>query len=56
VRFAMTTGPTARRLRDVDDDMKARVRAALVARFGSLVRGNRIALRGSVWVVTATRS
>lgn len=55
-RFAMTTGPTARRLRDADDDTKARVRVALEARLRPFVRGERIALRGSVWVVSATRS
>ncbi|MGD0676064.1 MAG: class I SAM-dependent methyltransferase [Polyangiaceae bacterium] len=52
VRFAMTTGPTARRLKDVDDVTKAEVGAALATRLRPLVSGTRVALRGGVWLVT----
>jgi SAM-dependent methyltransferase len=53
VHFAMTTGPTARLIRDVSDEAKERVRAALETALPPFNRHGRVALGGAVWVVTA---
>ncbi len=53
VHFAMTTGPTARLLRDAGDPVKERVRAAVERTLEPFVRADRIALGGAVWVVHA---
>lgn len=55
VRFAMTTGPSAARLREADDVTKARVSEALARRLAPFVASDRVALRGAVWLATATR-
>jgi SAM-dependent methyltransferase len=55
VRFVMSTGPTARRLRDADADAKARASDVLSRRLQPRVAANRVTLRGAVWIVTATR-
>ncbi|HXX69903.1 MAG TPA: class I SAM-dependent methyltransferase [Polyangiaceae bacterium] len=55
VRFVMATGPAARRLRDADDDTRARVGAALAERLRAYAGDCRVALRGAVWIVTAIR-
>jgi hypothetical protein len=53
VAFAMTAGPTARMLRDVGDDVLARVRRELEAALRPRLQGNRIALGGATWTVHA---
>ncbi len=53
VHFAMTSGPTARLLRDASDAEKERVRAALATTLGPFTRNNRTALGGAVWIVRA---
>lgn len=55
VRFVTTTGPAARRLRDADDETKTRAAGALGDRLRAFASEDRIALRGAVWIVTATR-
>jgi SAM-dependent methyltransferase len=54
VHFAMTTGPTARAIRDAGEAAANRVREALSSRFEPLVRDGRVALGGAVWMVRAT--
>jgi SAM-dependent methyltransferase len=53
VAFAMSAGPTARMLRDVGDDVLARVRRELEAALRPRLQGNRIALGGATWTVHA---
>lgn len=55
VRFVMSTGPTARRLRDADADTKARASDVLSKRLRPCAATNRVTLRGAVWMVTAAR-
>jgi SAM-dependent methyltransferase len=55
VRFVMSTGPTGRRLRDTDDDTKARATDVLSRRLRPRVAAGRVTLRGAVWMVTGTR-
>jgi hypothetical protein len=54
VHFAMTTGPTARAIRDAGEDAADRVRHALEACFADRVRDGRVTLGGAVWLVRAT--
>ncbi len=54
VRFTMTIGPTARLIREADDDAGARVRGAIEAALRPLARGDRVVLGGASWLVEAT--
>jgi SAM-dependent methyltransferase len=56
VRFATTTGPTARALREAGEAASENVRAAIHARFQEFARGSRVALGGAVWRVQARRA
>jgi SAM-dependent methyltransferase len=53
VRFAMSTGPTARAIRDAGDDAKDLVRQALETRFRPFVANEQVTLGGAVWLVHA---
>jgi SAM-dependent methyltransferase len=53
VVFAMTTGPTARMLVDVTDDVRKRVRGALLEALRPHVSAGRVALQGATWLVSA---
>jgi SAM-dependent methyltransferase len=52
--FLTSNGPTGRVLRDAPDDAKARVREALRPRLQAFTRGERVAMGGAVWVVSAS--
>jgi SAM-dependent methyltransferase len=55
VEFAISAGPTARLLREVSDDVKNRVRAALATALRPYLAGNRMTLGGATWLVHARR-
>ena len=54
VHFAMSTGPTARALRDAGEESKERARDAITTLMRSRVTGDRVTLGGAVWLVRAT--
>jgi SAM-dependent methyltransferase len=51
VDFALTTGPTARAMRNASDDSRARVRGALATALAPIAKGNIVALSGAAWIV-----
>jgi SAM-dependent methyltransferase len=55
VQFAMTTGPTARAIRDAGDEAREPIARAIEARFRPLLGGDRVVLGGAVWLVRASR-
>jgi hypothetical protein len=55
VDFALRIGPAARLAADADRDLKVVIREHLTVLMASKAEGQRVALPGAAWLVSATR-